>query len=305
MKRRPNLFIAGAPKSGTTSLARYLADRPDVFFSRHKEPHYFAKDMPNRRMMTDEESYLELFGEAKKEHKILAEASTLYLYSDTSIKEIRAFNPEARIIAMLREPVGLAISLHAQLLYSLDEDVSDFEKAWNLQQARSRGDLLPKRCLDPSVLQYGKVAMLGQQVQRLFTLFPREQVHIIFFEDFVKNISNEYKKVVRFLELPPDERTTFPRYNERKGNRSYLVARLTQKTPKALIASSKVFKKIFGIKELNIFPRLRNLNQSPANTQEPPPGLTRHLQQYFHQDILLLERLTGRDLSHWRVQGEQ
>ena len=61
---RPNFFIVGAPKCGTTALSEYLREHPNAFLCQPKEPHYFATDFPTHRYVTKEEAYLKLFREA-------------------------------------------------------------------------------------------------------------------------------------------------------------------------------------------------------------------------------------------------
>ena len=142
MPRRPNFFILGAPKCGTTALSEYLREHPRAFVSQPKEPHYFCGDFdyyyaPGQR---SEEHYLRLFDAATDDHLAVGEASVWYLYSADAARNIAAFDPATRVIVMLRNPVDLVPSLHSQLLYMLDEDEPDPARAWELQEARRRGE---------------------------------------------------------------------------------------------------------------------------------------------------------------------
>ncbi len=114
---------------------------------------------------------------------------------------------------MLRNPVELVYSLHAEMFYRLCEDEPDFPTAWSLQAARRRGEHLPKT--NPNGikgrLQYEFVGRLGEQVARLLATFPREQVHLIVFDDFVRSPAAAYAGVLEFLGLPFDGRTVFPK----------------------------------------------------------------------------------------------
>src|SRR5262249_20365906 len=138
--RKPNFFIVGAPKCGTTSMANYLSWHPRIFVSAVKEPHYFARHTwrnPNDRLIPSYrnslEHYLKLFQDVPEDSLAVGEASVRYLMNRKSLEEIAEFAPDARIIAMLRNPVDLAYSLHSELLKHYMEDVEDFEKAWGLQ----------------------------------------------------------------------------------------------------------------------------------------------------------------------------
>ena len=75
MTARPNFFIVGAPKCGTTALSHYLRQHPRIFFSLPKEPHYFATDLPRYRMVTHEPAYLEYFRGAGPQHTAVGEGS--------------------------------------------------------------------------------------------------------------------------------------------------------------------------------------------------------------------------------------
>ena len=97
MSKKPNFFIVGAPKCGTTSLHGYLEDHPLVFVCNPKEPGYFAKDFPGSQVVKTKENYLNLFEKASKNHKAKGESSTVYLYSKRALKEIHAFDSKAKI----------------------------------------------------------------------------------------------------------------------------------------------------------------------------------------------------------------
>ena len=107
--KRPNLFIAGAPKCGTTAMAQYLRTHPAIFFSDPKEPAYWAEDLPAMRRrigITTRAAYESLFSAATDRHTYLGEGTTLYLYSQTAIKSIMAYQPAARFVVMIRRPTA-------------------------------------------------------------------------------------------------------------------------------------------------------------------------------------------------------
>ena len=93
--RQPNLFIIGAPKCATSSLATYLAEHPAVFLSTPKEPFFWSEDYPelrNRFGMNSLDAYMKLFEPADGE-SIIAEGSTNYLRSEVAVRNIMEFNP--------------------------------------------------------------------------------------------------------------------------------------------------------------------------------------------------------------------
>src|SRR5665647_751711 len=112
--KRPDFFIVGAPKCGTTAMNNYLAQHPDVFMAQ-KEIHYFGSDL-KMRVKVSESEYLNYFQNAE-EKKLIGEASVWYLFSEKAAAEIKAFSPQAKIIIMLRDPIDVLHSLHSQHLF--------------------------------------------------------------------------------------------------------------------------------------------------------------------------------------------
>ena len=111
---KPNFFLVGAPRCGTTSMYAYLRSHPQIFMPETaKEPHYFAPEesLWYGKRIDDLETYLALFTGARDAVRI-GEASTHYLASPSAANSIYAFNPQARILIMLRSPVDLLYSLY-------------------------------------------------------------------------------------------------------------------------------------------------------------------------------------------------
>ena len=175
----PNFFIVGAPKSGTTSLFEYLSTHPNVFTPKMKEPHFFSDDLAAGREIHTLKEYLLLFEKIVEGETAIGEASTGYLYSSVAAENIKKFNPEAKIIAILRNPVDMIYSLHSQFYYAFIECEKNFIKAWRLQDKRLSGYAIPRNCKVPEVLQYRKMAKYDEQIKRLFNTFPKEQIKII------------------------------------------------------------------------------------------------------------------------------
>ncbi len=301
MPRRPNFFILGAPKCGTTALSEYLRRHPRAFVSQPKEPHYFCEDFdyyyaPGRR---SEEHYLRLFEAATGDHIAVGEASVWYLYSADAARNIAAFDPAARVVVMLRNPVELVPSLHSQLLYMLDEDEPDPARAWELQEARRRGERVPPRVRVPEFLQYGEAARLGAQLARVYESLPREQVLALVFDDLRADTGAVYRRTLDFLGLPDDGRTDFPRVNENKVHRAGAVARLTQRPPAALVGVARGVKRVARVDRLGVLERVRRGNRQVTRRREIDPELAAELRDFFREDVGELGELIGRDLGGW------
>ena len=129
MTRKPDLFIVGAPKSGTTSVYEYLAGHPDLFMCPVKEPIYFCPDIgdPQRRtpIYPNEPGYLALFDAATDQRRV-GEASTRYLFSHEAPGLVSEFHAQPFVVAMLRNPVEMIHALHNERVSQGHEQIDDF-----------------------------------------------------------------------------------------------------------------------------------------------------------------------------------
>lgn len=298
---KPNFFIVGAPKCGTTALCEYLRSHPNVFMSTPKEIHYFAEEFRNLRKAESLDQYLEFFKDCKRDHLAIGEASPVYLSSLSAISNIRRFNESAKIIVMLRNPVDLCYSFHSQLFFLFYENEKDFKKAWNLQHSRRSGLSIPKTCPDPACLQYSTVCRLGDQVERLLKIFPPEQVKLLLFDDFKASTKAVYEDVLSFLEVPSDGRSSFPRINENKKRERWLTGYLYGLLRKTEPLNSTVnyLKDSFGIKDIGIRARIRG-GIVKKNRTSISSDFRAELVNEFKEDVKKLSRILDRDLSHWR-----
>ena len=160
---RPNLFLVGAPKSGTTALATYLGEHPEVFMAPW-ELNFFGTDL-SFRTATGAPShirlahYLSTFSSHAGE-RYRGDHWSCYLYSARAAEEIRDFAPDARIVVMLRNPVDQMHSQHSEMLYQGDEDIRDFAEALDAEGDRALGRRIPPGCRKPFALQYRAVAVI-------------------------------------------------------------------------------------------------------------------------------------------------
>jgi hypothetical protein len=297
---KPNFFILGAPKCGTTALYEYLRPHPNIFMSPIKEPHYFAKDLGSYPRIKTLQEYEQLFTGATAEHLRVGEASVYYLRSTLAVVNIREFNPDAKLIAMFRNPVDMVHSFHSQLLYVAEETVPDFETAWRLQERRARGLDLPPRSRGPFLLQYAELGRFGTQAQRVLEIFPPNQVKLILYDDFTASPQKVYDEVIEFLDLPHDNRTEFPRINENKQAKVAWLRNLYQKPPPGLRRAFRRVKQLVGGEGLTaVTKKVVALNTSRERRPPLTPAFRAELAATFREEISLLSRLLDRDLSHW------
>lgn len=298
--KRPDFFIVGAPKCGTTALSEYLRAHPRLFLATPKEPHYFATDLPGLRYITTEEAYHRLFAAADEGHLAVGEASPGYLYSRDALPAIRAYAPAARLIVMLRDPIELFLSHHAQLRYSLFEEEADPATAWGLQEERRAGRRIPAACREPRALLYRDMLALGDQLERLYALFPPQQVLVILYDELRDDAGAVYRRTLAFLGLPDDGRSDFPVVNPHKGARWGWLNRLLHRPPRWALA---LLRRLAGgplhDAVVALHGRLKRLNSQRRERAALPPAFRRELAAELRPQVEKLERLLGRDLSHW------
>ena len=298
--RKPNFFIVGAPKCGTTALYEYLRTHPNIYMSPVKEPHFFAKDLGTYPRIKTLQDYEALFAGSTPQHLRVGEASVYYLRSTVAAQNIRQFNAEAKIIAMFRNPVEMVHALHSQLLYVAEENVSDFETAWRLQERRAHGLDIPPRSRGAFLLQYAEFARFGTQVERLLSSFPAAQVKLILYDDFTASPRQVYDEVIEFLNLPDDNRTEFPRINENKRARLDWLRSLYRKPPPVLRSAFRGLKRVVGAGALSAL-SAKVLSINTTKERRPPlqPAFRAELAATFQEEVSHLGRLLNRDLSHW------
>lgn len=298
--RKPNFFIIGAPKCGTTAMYYYLKSHPNIFMSEVKEPHFFDDHIPRIWYAATTDQYLQLFAKAGEQHTIVGEASTVYLRSKTALAAIREFNPQAKLLIMLRNPVDMLPSYHSQMRIGHREDIENFEEAWRMQDKRRQGENIPALCQAAAFLDYQLVASFGAQVERWYQAFPREQIKVVLMDDFRADTRQVYREVLDFLGIPDDGRQDFPPVNESRTWRNDVLARFMLKPPPVLQYIVRKTKKLLGIRITPGIERLKQLNTVSVKRQPLSPQFKQELADLFAEDIDKLEAWLERDLSHWK-----
>ena len=296
----PNLFIIGAPKSGTTSLYQYLRSHPNIFMCTPKEPNYFSNDLNGLSIVNTLDEYQCLFKKRKKSHKVIGEASVWYLYSDKALNNIYHYNKDAKIIVMLRNPIGLFQSLHQHFIYNGFEDKEDLKEAWSYQKNRQTGKNIPKYCPDPKLLQYKDILKLGHQVEKLYSIFPKRQIKFILFDDFIRETSNIYKSTLSFLDLEYDNRVDFPITNQGRESRYKVLNHYFLNPPMSVKKIWDLSKKIFGNKIINFANKIILVNTKETRIKESINlDFIVEIKKQLRSDINKLSSIIDRDLDLW------
>jgi len=302
--RVPDLFIVGAPKSGTTSLYEWLKGHPQVFMTPVKEPCFYARDLARDksgnflRYDTDRERFLALFDHAGDAARA-GEASTRYLFSRDAAALIAKDQPGARIIAVLRNPVDMIASLHAHKLAGGTEDLADFEDALASEDDREAGRRIP-RDSNPLLATYRDRARFGEQIARWFEAFGQDQVFVILFEELVREPSTHFRRLLEFLEVDPTyQPPSFAAHNQAHDSRGGLVRSLARTRP-VQFATWRVLPTLIGdgrTRELSRRLGHSKLRRRTAQRADVPEELRRRLEAEFAPDVARLSELLGRDVA--------
>jgi hypothetical protein len=297
--RKPDFFIVGAPRCGTTALRDYLEEHPDIFLADDsREPHFFGTDLHSPDYIRDEQSYLALFEDAKNA-KRAGKKSVSYLYSKRAAAEIKAFQPAAKIIIKLRNPVDMIYSLHTLRFYLGNESIADFQAALEAEEDRRRGLSLPAGVgvHEAWKFVYRDQAKFAEQARRYLDTFGRESVHIIIFDDFVRDTAKVYKDTLVFLDVTSDFQLEFRTINPNRRLRSVALHHFIKRPPRLVRSLVK------AVTRSRLRQRWTNgLIRLNAYYEPRPPllqSLKRQLQEEFRPEVEQLSELLGRDLMHW------
>jgi hypothetical protein len=290
----PDFLVIGVPKAGTTALHAALARHPGLFMSPVKEPKFFLTDgpPPTRGGPGDAETYREhvwrradyeaLFDGAPP-GALRGESTPLYLYDPAAQRRVRDTVPGAKLIISLRDPVERAHSNWTHLWSAGLEPISDVIEACAAEPHRAVGGWAP-------FWHYVGLGRYGEQLKRLFALFPREQVLLFRYRDLVDRPADTLDRICAFLgveqgliaEVPRENVTAHPL----ESRRHQILARL-----------ARLADPLLGQKVTTPLERVLQCN---ARARRPLTWQQRQeLLAYFAADIALLQDVTGEDFSDW------
>lgn len=308
---KPDFFIVGAAKAGTTSLYEYLKQHPGIYFSPVKEPNYFSTDIDvnefssayRKNTFLDVEAYfsgqplkpLQLTYVRKEEHyqmlfegvsgeKAVGEASTSYLVSEVAAKNIRDYNPEAKIIAVLRNPISRAFSHylmalrygHTRLSFreALEKDINTEPKGIGKSEM---------------FIEFG---MYATQLKRYYEVFPENQVKVIFFEDLVQHPDKVLKEVQAFLNVENMKLDTGRSHNEAKIPKFPLINKI--------VAQSGLKKIVKAMVKGKTIEKLKSTMFDSGKGKRINEKDKEFLINIYENEIDELAAMTKTDLSHWK-----
>jgi hypothetical protein len=305
----PNFFLIGPPKCATTAISRHLSSHPDIFMCEPKEPCYFIYTngnpygWPARGHPIDVDTYTALFQHADNA-KVIGEASPYYIYCEHCAEAIREFQPDAKILAILRNPIERAYSMY---LYWNQEnpkaekvDYESFREAF-LNDSYVHDFNPPGQSNFKVVKWLRDMGYYGRQLKAYYNAFPREQILVVRYEDLVRDTAECLLQIYRFLDVDPTltsmsldrvNATVVPRwrslYNWLNLNRTSRIREICK----------LAFGRIEQVRAIRT--TINRLNTSPISIKNRLSGaLYDELIRHYAQDIEYLSDLTRMDFTNW------
>ena len=308
--RVPDFFIVGHAECGTTALYEALRRHPQIFMSGVKEPQFFASrqrtgegvvsrfEETGRDVLSFHE-YLSLYAAARPEQRI-GDASTFYLWSERAPARIAQAQPGAKIIAIFRDPASFLRSLHLQMVQNGAESEHDLRKALALEGERRHGRRIPRGSHWPAALMYSERVRYTEQLQRFHNVFPREQILVLIYDDFLADNDGTIRRVLRFLDVEENAPPEVGRVNSSVDVRSPVLRRALH----AIVAGNGAPERATrgAIRSLSsrrlraevLYPlRRRVVFRAP---EPPDEALMDELRSRYRSEVVALGDHLGRDL---------
>lgn len=313
------VFIVGAPRCGTTTMARWLQAHPQILFPFVKEPHFFTQhdlrglDEEALRRVVEHDYLDHFFPEPEGERRVAADCSVSYLYAPEQLEPVLKLWPESRFIVGVRDPMTLLPSLHKRLIFTGDENIRRFEDAWAAIPDRAAGRRIPWSTIEPRWLRYDEAGRYATYVERLFAAVGRDRCMVMIFDDLIADPAGQYRRLLDFagLEFVPPPELKAERGS--KGVRWLLLQQLLKRPPRALLpylasvrhrgrfdrkASSEAKKSAPGGRK-SLRKRLLAWNKVADDKRPIPTGVQQKMKVHFQDEVDRLGKLIGRDLRHW------
>lgn len=295
----PDWIHVGSGKSGSTSLAVYLAQHPELYVSPVKEPRHFIspgtrptftgpfdEERVNRPMVWDTAAFADLF-EGRLPGQRAGELSQSYLGWPDAPRAVHAHNPDTRILAVLRQPADRAFSSWAAHRRDGFEPLSTFETALDAEEQRIADGYAP-------IWWYAERGWYGRHLRRWLDVFPADQVKVWIYEDLKADPTGLTREVFEFLGVDP----TFVPEMDKHHNvslvpRSQRLHRFVRNPGRGRRTLGRLIPTSW---RAPIAARVMGINQRRLAFD---PATRRTLTQRYRSDIVELGELLDRDLSAW------
>ncbi|MBV9487001.1 MAG: sulfotransferase [Frankiaceae bacterium] len=298
----PDFLLIGAPKAGTTALHVALSRHPDLFLSAIKEPKFFLTDEEPpvarggpgdartiREQIWRRRDYEALFDGAPA-HAKKGESTTLYLRDWKAHRRIHRLIPQAKLVAVLRDPVERAHSNWTHLRSAGLEPESDFVTACHLEAERKAKGWAP-------FWYYLEQGRYGDHLEHLLSVFPKEQVLVLLYRDYREHPIETVDTVCRFLGVAEGLVTDVPTENLTVASSPSVANNVLRRVIR--LADDADRRLPFGVGSLVKAPAAALLQREQRTRSPLTTHQRRELLPKFEADIRRLESLTDRSFSHW------
>ena len=308
-RRPPDFFLVGAPKAGTSALHSALAAHPHLFLSRVKEPKYYmCGDSPppaykgpgdahsNQEWIWQRDRYLALF-DAAPDGLLRGESTPFYLYNRDARRRIAADNPDAKLLAVLRDPVDRAYSNWMHLWMDGLEPRADIVEAVSHEQKRIDAGWAP-------FWHYRGLGMYGRQLKDLYDHFPKEQVLLLRYRTLVEEPDQALGRVFDFLGVEGQEIDQIPSDNSRVFVRDGIRARTVGPVIRAGATVGQFLPpQVWRSVSKPLISQLLHKGGDPSRPKLSPEQREVLLEPHL-EDIALLEEITGESFEQWKTYRE-
>ena len=293
----PNFIIIGAMKAATTSAYTYLLQHPDVFMTKVKEPLFFnnykqendyfikgRKGVKNRTL----QEYKSLFDNVKNE-KAIGEASPAYILNEMAPNLIKELIPDVKIVAILRQPIDRAYSNFLHAKRDKREPIDDFETAFEKEEERIKNNWSP-------LYYYKSQGYYFHLLSRYYAIFNNANIKVLLFDDFIKNPIACTQEIYKFLEVNPA-------FIPDTSNIANISGVPTNNIIGKTVSFLRHYRLLPKFHISKILPKwvVQIMFKLAYKKPEPISSVLRKklTNKYYKEDILELEKLIGKDLSHW------
>ena len=282
---KPNFFICGFPKCGTTTLYHWVKDHPSIFMPSVKEP--FFENRNDKAQMTPISKYEILFQEASPMHKAIGDASTNLIYSAKAVQAACRYSPDCRFVVCLRDPVELAISFFNQRKVAGLEPSSSIDNAASVTEPVDFPNIF-------GTIDYINFAKQGFHLNSLINNVGSDRVMCIYLSDMQKEPDRIYMSLLNFLDIESVNKEEYRSFNQARSVRNFRLRRIERWVYGEL-------ERTVGVPDW-LRKAAHALNRKPGR---PPasPATRAWLRERLADDVVQLETLTGRDLTAWREQS--
>jgi hypothetical protein len=303
----PDFLVAGVPKAGTTALHAALSRHPALYMSPIKEPKFFLTDGPPparggpgdaltyREHVWQREEYEALF-DAAPAGALRGESTPLYLYDRAALRRIKNLVPGVKLIVVLRDPVERAHSNWTHLWSAGLEPIGDFVQACAEEERRIDAGWA-------SFWHYTGLGKYGEQLDYVFSLFPRDQVLVLRYRLLVDEPAAALDRICAFLGVEPGIVTEIPRENVTAHPERTLGHRAVSRGMRAGHAIGRLLP---GDVEVAAIHRLERFLQRGRRERQPLSWEQRQaMLPKFEDDIKMLEKLLGEEFADWLAPRER